>query len=123
MTSTAYCEARTKAGAPCRAFAVDGSRFCWAHDPDLAEKRKLARKAGGRARHGRDLSASEEGLALASVSDVCALLERTARDLLALENSISRARAVSQLCGVALKALELEDLADRISRLEDHLGI
>ena len=60
---------------------------------------------------------------LASLSDVVQLLEQTVGDLLTLENSISRARAVGYLCGVVVKALEASDLEERIVRLEEQLGV
>jgi len=122
VTSTA-CQARTKSGEPCRAFPVEGSDYCFAHDPNLARKRKEARAAGGRARHGRNLTTSGgEPVKLASVADVCVLLERTARDLLTLENSVARARAVAYVCGQAVKALEVGDLEARIVALEEKIG-
>jgi hypothetical protein len=40
------CQAVTKLGAACRAFAVNGP-FCRTHDPDMAEAVQAARKRGG----------------------------------------------------------------------------
>lgn len=57
-----------------------------------------------------------------TVADVVDLLGRTVRDVMTLENSISRARCVGYLCGVAVRALEVSDLEDRIRRLEERVG-
>jgi len=42
------CEALSKAGEPCRAFALPGARNCWTHSPDHVEARQRACSAGGR---------------------------------------------------------------------------
>ena len=59
---------------------------------------------------------------LGSVDDVVQLLQTTVRDVLALENSVARARVVGYLCGVATRALEVSSLEERISRLEAKVG-
>jgi len=121
-TSTGNCKATTRGGRPCQAFPVAGSDFCFWHDPSRAAQRTLARKKGGRARHGRRLSTTGEIVKLGSVADVVALLEGAVGDLLELENSVARARAVATLAGVVVKALEVSELEDRIARLEDKVG-
>jgi len=124
VTSTGkQCKAMTAQGQRCAAWTVNGSDFCFWHDPKLAQERKRARSAGGRARHARKLTQSGDGdVCLSSVADVVVLLERTARDLLALENSISRARAVAYVASVGLKALEVAELEERLTRLEEQVS-
>ena len=118
------CEALTKSGKRCASYAVDGSRFCYWHCPELAADRKRARSDGGRARHGRKLTTSGADLVgLRSVSDVVVVLEGAMRDLLTLENSVSRARACGYLCGQAVRALEVADLEERLARLEELVGV
>jgi len=104
---------------------MSGSRYCFFHDPTRSAERRQARSAGGRARHGRSLNGGQGGdvVVLASVADVVLLLERAARDLLSLENSISRARALAYVGSIAVKALEVGDLEERISALEQKLGV
>jgi hypothetical protein len=46
------------------------------------------------------------------------LLEIAALDSLALENSVARSRTLAYLAQVALKALEVGELAERIDALE-----
>ena len=63
-----------------------------------------------------------EPVVLASVADVMRLLERTATDLAALENSINRARAYIALASVATKTLEVSELEQRLTALELRLN-
>ena len=129
MASTAsrgsLCKATRKDGQACCAYSLLDSEFCFAHDPTRAADRYGARSRGGRARHGRSLGAvatGSQGVKLGSVGDVVALLQETVRDVLTLENSIGRARAVGYLVGIAVRALEVSDLEDRIARLEAKVG-
>ena len=115
------CQAYSSSGNPCQSWAVDGSDFCFWHAPELAEKRKLARTNGGKARHGRKLDSDLTGVPvkLESLGDVVTVIEGALTDLLCLETSVARARAVGSLCSVAIKALEASDLEQRIARLEE----
>ena len=115
------CKASSSSGDRCQAYAVEGSAYCYWHAPELADVRKEARSAGGRARHGRKLGTDRTRVTLASLADVVELVERAVNDLLQLETSISRARAIGYLAGVACKALEASDLEQRIARLEEQV--
>ena len=129
MVSTAslgsLCKATNKRGGPCGAYALHGSAYCVAHCPSKAVERKAWRSAGGRARHNRTLgtvATGDQGVKLGSVGDVVQLLEVAVRDVLTLENSIGRARAVGYLAGIAVRALEVSDLEQRIAVLERKVG-
>lgn len=115
------CGAKNRAGEPCAAFAGD-SGFCFFHDPGRAAECKAARSQGGRARHGRRLGAGGGAggapVEIETVADVIRLLGRAINDALALENSIQRARVLGYLGGVAIKALEVGGLEDRVGELE-----
>ena len=120
MASTGnMCAAKRKDGKPCQAFAVEGSRFCFWHEPGLARERAAARSRGGRARHNRTLDGDGGTVVLQDVGDVCRLLERVAGDLFALETSVARARAVVYVCSVAIKAFEVGELEERLDALEE----
>lgn len=120
MTSTGSgtCQTTRKDGRPCQAWALTGSSFCWAHDPTLAAERRAARSLGGRVRHGRTVATTTGAVQLGSVADVVGVLQRTLVDLFRLENSISRARAVAYCASVAVRALEVSELEQRVQRLE-----
>lgn len=122
----AACEGVTKSGQPCGAPALRGGRFCFMHDPDVAAERKAARRRGGRRRHGRDIGttgagADADAIQLDTAGDVLALVRRAVVDVLQLENSIARARAVATLANTALQALQVADLAERLTALEEAL--
>lgn len=56
------------------------------------------------------------------MGDLLPLLQRTINDVLELENSLNRARTLGYLAGIATKALELTDLADRLATLEERFN-
>lgn len=106
-------------------YAVDGSAYCYAHDPTLAAQRAAARRAGGRARHGRKLGSvgvNVEPVTLATVADILTLLETTANDLNLLENSVNRARAFIALATAATKTIEVSEIEQRLQALEERLN-
>jgi len=110
------CEARRHNGEPCRMPPLQGSRFCWAHDPSKAKERAEARKRGGFMAHRPAGDVGE--VDLRDVRSVLALIERAIRDTLALKNSVPRNRAIGSLAATALKALEIGELERRIEALE-----
>jgi len=114
------CQAKNRHGERCGGFAVVGSRFCFWHNPGDADARKLARKKGGKARHGRVIGPVGEvaPVSLESIADVLALVAEAVNDVRRLENSIARARCIGYLAGIAGKALEMSELVKRIEALE-----
>jgi hypothetical protein len=115
-----YCSATKKDGGPCRSWACSGSDYCFVHDPAQAKERNIARRKGGKARHGRvlgEIAEPPEPVRLQTIADVLDLLERTANDVLRLENSLSRARTITALCGVVIKAIQDGELEDRVNEI------
>src|SRR5262245_7188239 len=120
--SSAYpCQARNRHGQPCGAFALADSDYCFSHDPSVRQQRQQARSQGGKARHRKHLSWSDEdhrpSIHIQSVTDVLALLERALLHEVTLENSHNRNRTIGYLCQVALKALEVGALEERVAAL------
>jgi hypothetical protein len=83
-----------------------------------------ARRKGGAARHGRRIgpTGDNEPVKLATLADVLALLERTAGDLLQLENSVSRGRALVSLAQAWADCYETSELEKRVAALEAARG-
>jgi hypothetical protein len=120
----AKCAGIKRDGGRCRGIAIDGSDYCYAHDPDRAEERKRAASKGGR-RGGRGRPASE-------LSEI----KQGVRDLIAgvlsddVEESVDRGRAAVALQGynTLLRAVEigqrgdLEDLARDVEELKRGYG-
>ena len=119
------CIATTKAGHPCRGFALQGKAFCFAHDPAIADKRKEACARGGRARHGRRLGTTSTGDALEihSLEDVSRLIVAEISMVRSLEKSISRARAVGYLAAILVTVYTQSELEQRIAALETAQGV
>ena len=118
------CQALTRDGTPCQAYALEGSDYCFHHDPDRAAERRQARSKGGHARHGRHVGpvGQAEPADLGSMADVAALLRRTINQTLQLENSLQRARTLGYLSNLFIKALEMSNLEARIAVLEHTLA-
>lgn len=112
-----HCRAATQDGRPCLARPPAGGDFCYMHDPAQAAARQEARRKGGRNRR-RVQSNGVTAVDLRSPQAITELLEAALGDLLALENSIQRARTVGSIAAVALKALEVGELEERLEAVE-----
>jgi hypothetical protein len=114
------CSGITQDGRRCRGVAIDGSEWCYAHDPARAEERRRnASKGGKRAGRGRPSPATAELARLQS------RFEALADEV--LDGSVNRgdAAVVTQLLNGAracviglLKAREQEELIERLETLE-----
>ncbi len=115
-----HCEATTKSGQPCRGYAIEGSRYCFAHDPAKAAERAQAHIKGGKARHGRKLAtvADLSNVDLGTTEGALTVLTLALRDTLALENSVARNRALGFLATAVLDSLRVVDLDARITAIE-----
>jgi hypothetical protein len=106
-------------GQPCRAPRLRDSEFCFWHSPEHAEEAAEAQRLGGlRRRREKAVAGAYDFDGLDSVPKARRLLEIAALDSLALENSVARSRTLAYLAQVALKALEVGELAERIDALE-----
>ncbi len=47
------CKASTKEGKPCKAYLIESSEYCFFHDPELVEIRRMANSEAGKARHNK----------------------------------------------------------------------
>src|SRR4030042_2693234 len=97
---------------------LDGD-FCLMHSPEHAEEMAEARRLGGlRRRREKAVSGAYDFEGLADVGQIQRLLQIAASDTLSLENLVARSRTLAYLAQVALKALEVGELAERIDALE-----
>jgi hypothetical protein len=116
----AKCSGITQAGTACRGIPMDGSSYCYVHDPDHAEERRRHGAKGGK-RGGRGRPTSE-------LADIKSRLSDLATDV--LEDKVDRGAAAvaGQLLNtyiravsVELKAREQLELIERLEALEDAL--
>src|SRR4030042_79509 len=113
------CKALREDGGRCQSPPLLDGGFCLTPSPEHAEERAEARRLGGlRRRREKAVSGAYDFEGLADVGQVRRLLEVAALDTLSLENSVARSRTLAYLAQVALKALEVGELAERIEALE-----
>ena len=99
------------------------SGLCFWHDPEHAAEAAEARRLGGlRRRKEGTVAGAYEFDGLDSVAKITRLLEIAVVDTLSQENSIARARTLAYLAQMALKALEVGEVEERLAALEGALG-
>jgi len=116
---TRACKALREDGGRCQSPPLLDGDFCLMHSPEHAEEMAEARRLGGlRRRREKTVSGAYDFDGLNDVTQVRRLLEIACLDTLSLENSVARSRTLAYLAQVALKALEVGELAERIEALE-----
>jgi hypothetical protein len=109
-------------GERCNANPQRDSDYCYMHDPEHAEEMAKARHLGGlRRRKEKAVQGAYDVGELEDVGDVRRLVQIAVMDTLSLENSIARSRTIAYLAQVALKALEVGEIEDRLKALEQTL--
>ncbi len=120
--ATRFCNQIKDNGEPCRAQAVNGSKYCFLHDPQLAQEAAEARRLGGLRRKREVTVAGAYYLGdLDTVAGIRRLIEVAAVDALGLENSVARTRALVHAAQVAAKLLEVGEMEQRLDALEQSL--
>ena len=113
------CSHRREDGRPCGAAPLREGDYCLWHDPEHADEVAEARRLGGqRRRRERVVAGAFEFNGLASTADLRRLLEIAAIDLLGLENSIARSRAIASLVSAGARLLETGEFEQRLAALE-----
>jgi hypothetical protein len=99
--------------------AVKGGRYCFTHSPETRAAQAQARKRGGENRHTPHAGNPEAIPAqIRSVQDAGAILSYVMAELLVMDNSIPRARALLALFDSYIKSFEIGELEKRIAALE-----
>ena len=110
-------------GRPCRATPMRDDPYCFWHAPETAEEAAEARRLGGLHRRKKKTVAAIYGVGgLRTIEDLQGLLETAAIETMALENSISRNRAIAGMVATGAKLIETGELEDRIAALELAIG-
>jgi hypothetical protein len=118
-TAARRCIAVTRDGRPCRAPAQPSAPTCIFHDESRADEAAAARRLGGQ--HRRRVRATGPGVdfnGLGTADAIRSTLELAIADLLDLEPSIPRSRVLIAAAGVAMRLLELTDLAAEVAVLK-----
>jgi hypothetical protein len=116
----AKCTGITRAGERCKGIAIDGSDYCYAHDPDRAEERRRNAHKGGK-RGGRGRPSVE-------LARLQGRFEELAEKVLSGDVERGIGAVVGQLLNGArscvrdaLSAREQEELVARLEALEEAL--
>lgn len=119
-TNSKGCQMTNEEGQPCSAPPMRNSNFCFFHDPDKAQQRESARRAGGieRSRPIAVLSADTPDVSLKNHAQVLELLPDLVNRTLKGEVDPKVIHAVTALLNILMKALELSEVEKRLNALE-----
>jgi len=117
------CAALNGQGEPCQQAPMTDLDHCFWHSPEHERDAQEARRLGGRRRRREHVITGSFDLeGLDTPVKIRRLLEVVAADVLELENSIARARALIYLAATASRLFETSELEERIQALESELG-
>ncbi len=112
---------KTKAdGSRCKVRVINGSSFCYFHDPAKAHERQAAQRAGGiaRSRQAAVLPLETPDWQVRKISDVVEILGQTLNQVRRGQIDPRVANSVAYISGVLLKAMERGPMEERITTLE-----
>ncbi len=113
------CKGKTQNGAACKMPAIGGEQYCFTHSPGTRQAQAVARKLGGQNRatpHAGD--PSQIPADVQTIDQARGILNYTLQELLVMDNSIARARALLAAFDSFVKAFEIGELEARIAALE-----
>lgn len=111
------CAAIKPDGVRCQARAMEGYAYCYNHNPEFADERRLhASKGGKQGGRGRPARSGTEGL-----QDIKDQLAELTSGVLSGEVTREVAIAANQLLNTSLRALELERKWKEVLELEARL--
>ena len=123
MLARRTCSFTMPDGRLCRAGPQIDRLYCFAHDPERAADAAEARRLGGlRRRKEGTLAVAYDLPSLDTVEGIRRIFEIVRADLLGLDNSIGRARALIAAGSAATKLLMVGDYEERIRTLEAVVG-
>lgn len=95
---------------------MKGSDYCFTHNPDTQEEKHLAVVKGGL--NSKRIKLELEPLSIKTPQEVSVLLEDTINGVRSGEIPPNIANTIGYLSGHIIKALETEDIKDKILELE-----
>jgi hypothetical protein len=116
--SKKQCEANSRNGGRCKAFANE-SGFCFMHDEARGKERALARRAGGLATKKPHFADAELlPASIRKIEDVFAVLNYTLQETIGLDNSIQRGRLLVSIAHGFIEAFKVGELEQRLEAIE-----
>lgn len=115
------CKAKTKNGKPCLGYAIEGSKFCFTHEPKRAAERAIAHRRGGEHHPSQNDTPFPENINPRTAEGLLGLMEHVIRDTWGIESSLARSRTLGYLAQIQKGVLEIGELEQRIAALETTL--
>lgn len=112
------CSGSKPDGSKCAASAMEGSDFCFFHDPSKSEERLEAQSLGGRGNRIKTLSEDTPDVKITSGEDIVLLLSITISQARRGEIDLRTATVVGYLASIARAALEQSCVEKRLHDLE-----
>jgi hypothetical protein len=112
------CEGTTKNSQRCRGIAMQGSRYCFFHNPATEKARKAAQQRGGRANRAAVLPVDVADVRLETPRDIAILFAQTINQVRKGQIAPKVAGTIGYLAFSLGKVLETSNLEERIARLE-----
>jgi len=100
----------------CEANAMENSQYCFSHNPEVSEEKKLAVIKGGLSPKKNNLDLLP--LEIKNVQDVVNLLEDTINKVRSGKMPVNIANCIGYLSGHLIKALESSEIEERLEELE-----
>lgn len=110
------CQFIKAEGQECQANAMTGSEYCFMHNPNMETERQIALSKGGSAPRRAYEALSE--VKIENTKDVVNLLATTISEVRAGIVELRVANCIGYLSGHLIKAFEVSDFEDRLSRIE-----
>ena len=118
MTTDNTCAAHRSDGTPCTARARP-SGFCWAHDPELREKRRAACRAGGQ---NKANAARAQRLVPSQLRPALDLLIRGMDEVYRGVLEPAKYSAMASGAGAIARLFQTAEMDERLTLLERELG-
>ena len=109
-------------GNKCGAFAMNGSEFCFFHDPTKAEERRIAGQKGGkrsRIPSTKVLPEDTPDVKIKTIGDVEELISETISQVRRGDLAPNVSNAITQLVNSWIKIREIGEMEERMRRLEE----
>lgn len=116
------CQNKKQNEVQCGANAMLGIKYCFSHNPETHSERRAAILKGGRAPKPRRGAKRLESLPLRSIANIQTLIEDTINRVRTEPITHQKANCIGYLANIALKALEVGGLEERISSLEEKIN-
>jgi hypothetical protein len=123
MVTRRLCAFRFPTGEPCHSPPLHDGDFCLMHSPEHAKEVQEARRLGGLRRKREVTIAGAYNLEpLDTIDGIRRLIDLVVLDTVGMENGIARNRLLAYSAMVALRALELREIKQRLMILEQSVS-